>query len=112
MLDIGEVVHVIERRSFLEDLRRHFVGVIERADAMGFRASGYTFIFDSNSDTYVRSPERRTRVFPMGSPGLIINVAPEGTNIEKVRYVDVNRLLTVTDHGVFSLTVNEFGTRH
>jgi hypothetical protein len=112
MLEVGEVVHVIERRTFENDLRRHFVGIVERVSENSFRATGYAFVFDSNRDTYVRSQTKRTRILAVGSSGLIINVAPEGTDVENVRYVDVNGHLTVTDYEAFSLSVNEFGTRN
>lgn len=112
MLDIGEVVHVIERRRFENDLRRHFVGTVERVNDSSFRAVGYAFIFDSNRDTYTRSKEKRIRILAAGSSGLIINVAPPGTDVESVRYIDVNGHLTVTDYDGFSLSVNEFGTSH
>ncbi len=112
MLETGEVVHVIERRTFESDLRRHFVGTVESVGNSAFRASGYTFIFDSNTDRYVRSLERRTRVLPLGSSGIIINVVPPTTQVENVSYADKKGLLTVTDHADFNLTVNEFGPRY
>ena len=107
-----EVVHVIERRGFDSDLRRHFIGTVERVETGAIRAVGYTFIFDSHTDTYVRSREKRTRILPTGSSGFIINVAPLGTKVEEARYVDSDGHLTVTDHRNFSLSVNEFGPRY
>lgn len=112
MLEPGDVVHVIERRKFNDDLRRHFIGTISDASTSAFRAAGYTFVFNGNMDRYERARERRVRVFPMGSDGLIINVAPRDTNVESIQYVDLNGHLTVTDYENFNLTVNEFGPHH
>lgn len=109
LLDIGEKVHVIERRMFDSDVRRHFIGTVGRVDAAAMRVTGYAFVFDSGMSAYVRSQEQRTRIFPLGAPGFVINVAPAETNIEAVRYVDHNGRLIVTDGGVFNLDINEFG---
>ncbi len=109
LLDIGEKVHVIERRLFETDVRRHFVGVIERVEATSIRATGYFFVYDTGSTTFVRGNEQRTRVMPLATSDLIINVAPSETSLEDVRYVDENGRLIVTDGGAFRLDINEFG---
>lgn len=109
LLDIGEKVHVIERRLFETDVRRHFFGVIERVEATAIRVTGYFFVYDSSSTTFVRGHEQRTRVMPLATSDLIINVAPSETNLEDVRYVDDGGKLVVTDGGAFRLDINEFG---
>jgi len=109
LLDIGEKVHVIERRLFDTDVRRHFFGVIERVEATAIRVTGYFFIYDPSSTTFVRGDKQRTRVMPLATSDLIINVAPSETRLEDVRYVDESGQLIVTDGGAFSLDINEFG---
>ena len=109
LLDIGEKVHVIERRMFDSDLRRHFFGAVERVDTSAIRITGYVFVYNSNSSTYVRGSRQRTRVIPLTASGFVINIAPGDTNIEEVRYVEQNGQLTVTDGGSFNLDINEFG---
>jgi len=109
LVDTGEKVHVIERRQFDSDVRRHFFGVVERADASAMRITGYVFVYDSGSSTYVRGKEQRTRVIPLASSGFVINVAPRETNVEDVQYVEQNGRLLVTDGSAFSLDINEFG---
>ena len=111
LLDIGDKVHVIERRMFDSDVRRRFFGVVERVDASTMRRTGYVHVYDSSSSTYVRCLEPRTRVIPLVASGLVINVAPHETNVEDVQYVERDGRLIVTDGGSFSFDINEFGRR-
>lgn len=108
-LEIGEKIHVIERRRFDTDLRRHFFGVVEAISEAAVRVVGYVFVYDPGSSAYVRLDANRTRVISLTSDGLIINVAPPETNPDAVRYDDSSGRLVVTDGGAFRLDVNEFG---
>ncbi|MDH3397392.1 MAG: hypothetical protein OEM81_06100 [Acidimicrobiia bacterium] len=109
LLDIGDKVHVIERRQFDTDVRRHFFGVVERVDSSAMRITGYVYVYDPGSSSYVRGNSFRTRVIALGSAGFVINVAPTETSVDDVRYVEQNGRLTVTDGGSFVLDINEFG---
>ncbi len=108
-LDPGEKVHVIERRLFEGDVRRHFVGEVQGADVTAMRVRGYVFVHDAASSTWVRGSERRTRIIPIGSSGFVVNVVPRDTAIDEVRYEDIDGRLTVTDGGSLRLDINEFG---
>lgn len=109
VVSVGEKVHVIERRMFESDVRRHFFGTVERVDAVMMRLVGYAFIYDSGMSAYVRGRELRTRIIPLAGAGLVINVAPEDANVADVRYVDENGRLVITDGASFSMDINEFG---
>ena len=109
LIDVGNYVHVMERRRFDTDLRRHFFGVVEAVAGSAMRVAGYAFVYDSGKTAYVRSAERRTRVMPIASSGLVINIAPSDTRVDEVRYEELDGRLTVTDGGSFSLDINEFG---
>jgi hypothetical protein len=109
LLDVGDKVHVIERRQFDTDVRRHFFGIVERVDASAMRLTGYVFVYDPGSSSYVRGTTPRTRVIALGSAGFVINVAPQETQLEDVRYIEKQGRLTVTDGGSFALDINEFG---
>jgi hypothetical protein len=110
LVDIGETVHVIERRLFDTDVRRHFFGEVERVEAGAIRVRGYVFTYDSALSQYVRSDGERTRILPLGVSGFIINVAPPEIKADAVHYAlsDKGRLV-VTDGQQFSLDINEFG---
>ena len=109
ILQPGEKVHVVERRSFDTDIRRHFVGEVEHVDISAFRATGYAFVYDVGSTTWVRLPERRTRLVPIGAKGFLINIVPRSTNIEAVEYTEFENKLVATDGADFRLDINEFG---
>lgn len=62
-LDVGEKLHIVTRRLFGDDLRRHFVGTCTAIDRSRARVEGYAFVFDPSRNEYQRRPERRTRLF-------------------------------------------------
>lgn len=108
-LEPGDKVHVIERRLFEGDVRRHFVGEVTGADVMAMRVIGYVFVHDATSSGWIRGTELRTRIIPIGSSGYVINVLPDGTVVDDVRYEETEGRLTVTDGGSLRLDINEFG---
>ena len=59
MLRTGEKVHIIERRSFEKDLRRHFVGEIIDSSEQSIRVEGYAWVMDVTKGEFVRKPEKR-----------------------------------------------------
>ena len=71
-LESGEKVHVIERRLFESDVRRHFVGEVTATDVMAMRVAGYVFVHDTTSSTWIRGSEFRRRIIPIGSSGFVI----------------------------------------
>ena len=108
-LTAGEKVHIITRRLFDTDLRRHFVGVVEEATGGLARVKGYTFVFDDWADDFKRRPDERIRLFSFIDAGLIINILPAETEIGELRYkVNHEGQRIVTDGKGFSLDVSEF----
>jgi hypothetical protein len=63
LFEIGEKIHIMARRRFEQDIRRHFVGTVLASDGTVIRMEGYTFVFDSNKDIFIKRPEKRTRIF-------------------------------------------------
>ena len=109
ILDIGEKIHIIEKRRFAEDVRRHFVGEVTRCSDSAFRITGYAWIFDKLRSTYIRQLEMRERVISFEGD-LIINVLPQDVNISQVKYTrDPNLGLMVVDGQRILLEITEFG---
>lgn len=108
ILNLGEKVHVITRRLFEDDLRRHFVGEVTAIRDGRFRAEGFTFVFDTAMNQFVKRPEVRTRVFSLDAHQ-IINVLPNSVSITNLIYKVAHRSLVITDEKGFSLEINEFG---
>ena len=110
VLDQGEKIHIIMRRNFESDLRRHFIGEVVIANDTLARVEGYTFVLDFSSGRYIRRPERRLRIIGLTDSGNIINVLPSNANIEEAQYTQSqDSKLVVSDGKTFSLDINEFG---
>lgn len=110
IIEQGEKVHVIARRSFETDLRRHFVGEVVEAEGVLLRAEGYTYVLDTGTNRYIRRPEKRIRILSLTDALNIINVLPADTALEQVKYeISSDGRMIVTDGNVFQLDINEFG---
>jgi hypothetical protein len=77
------------------------------------RVQGYAFVFDIYCrEMYVMQDEPRTRVFNLGDSGLIVNVLPSETAVERVRYEQTaDGRLVVCHRDAWLLSVQEFGAR-
>ena len=112
ILKVGEKVHIMIRRAFVGDLRRHFVGEIKEVAENAIRVKGYTFILDEASGEYYRKPEVHTRIFSFLDGRTMISVIDPLTVIEKVAYrLSEENNLVATDGEHFQLDINEFGIR-
>lgn len=111
LLKQGEKIHVITRRRFEGDLRRHFVGEVQAATDTAVRVEGYAFVFQTGNNQYVKRPEKRVRIFGLADSGNIINVIPETVDIRSVSYrLSPDNRLVVTDGKSFSLDIHEFSS--
>ena len=112
LLNSGEKVFVITRRTFEGDLRRHFLGEVKESSDFAVRVTGYIFVFDEMSGEFVRRRELRTRIFSLTDAGVIINIFPKSVNIRDITYqVDENNQRVITDGKTFTMNVNEFAIR-
>jgi hypothetical protein len=110
ILTRGENIFVIHRRRFDKDIRRHFIGIVESYEDGIARATGYVFVIDDlNKHLFMKRPDRRTKLVPIESGDVIVNVLPESLDIEEVRYVLSERTLWVTDGNGWKMDVKEFG---
>jgi hypothetical protein len=110
ILKRGENVLVIHRRRFDRDIRRHFVGTVEAYEDGIVRAWGYVFVNDDlNKQVFLKRPDRRTKLIPLGSGDVIVNVIPNTVDIEEVQYELADRTLRVTDGNGWKMDVKEFG---
>jgi hypothetical protein len=105
----GEKIHVVHRRLFEKDIRKHFVGEVEDYEAGVLRALGHVFVIeDVKENMFRRKPERRTRIIPLDH-SVFINVLPASVDLEKIRYESRGGGLRVTDGGTWHMDVKEFG---
>ncbi len=66
-LEVGTKLHIVTRRLFEEDLRRHFVGTVTGAFGHFQEIQGYAFVFQPGKNEWQRRPELRTRILSLGS---------------------------------------------
>lgn len=110
LLEPADTIHVITRRSFEDDLRRHFAGRVIQASEMTAKVEGYAFVHDSNTNTFVRRPTKRVRLISLIDAANLINVLPRAVNLDLLTYqISKEGRLVVTDGLSFSLDINEFG---
>lgn len=108
---IGDRLHIITRRLFSDDLRRHFVGEVLTVDGDLCEVRGFTFVYDTFKNDYVRYAGARVRVFGLGDAGQIVNKLPAELDVSQVRYRIVDGRLIASDGKAFTLEINEFGTK-
>ncbi len=112
IIEKGEKIHVVMRRTFESQVQRHFAGAVEEVEGAIVRAVGYVFIYDLMKAQYTKKAEMRTTILDLSQSGYIVNVLPTSVVINDLRYETVNReYLAVVDGKGFSLDVNEFGSK-
>lgn len=108
VLTPGEKIHVLHR--FDKDIRRHFVAEIDACQNNLARATGYVFVVDDPAThTFVRRPDKRTKVIALNDGELVINVLPAAVHLDDVHYEVHNHRLYVTDGKCWKMDVKEFG---
>ena len=107
ILEKGEKLHVIHRRHFQEEARRHFIGTVDHYESGVARVTGYVYSVDRAKLTFVKRPERRTRFVSLVSGDLFINVIPPQVDLEKVVYKQEDRVVRVTDGTDWHLDLSE-----
>jgi hypothetical protein len=108
VLEAGEHVHIVERRFFVDDVRRHFVGVVKAYDENSIRITGYVWVYNHREGKFVRRRDKRERVLVLGDK-LIINIIPKSVQPEDLVYVtDASHRMAITDRKNFTLDISEF----
>lgn len=106
----GEKIHVVHRRRFEKDIRKHFVGEIVDYDSGLVRVIGHVFVIEDPKDNvFVKKPEKRTRIIALNTGDLFVNVIPSSVDVERVYYESQGRSLRVTDGSGWYLDIKEFG---
>lgn len=112
VIQVGEKVHIISRRLFEEDLRRHFAGQVTAVSESMMRLKGYVFVFDESLNDFVRQADLRERLSGIADAGLVINLLPSNADLALVRYATNDKGQRIlTDGETFTLDISEFGPR-
>ncbi len=106
----GEKIHVVHRRLFERDIRKHFIGEVEDYENGLVRVVGHVFVIeDPKENVFRKKPELRTRVISLNSGEVFVNILPPTVDLEKIRYEGVGHDMRVTDGSGWHLDIKEFG---
>lgn len=108
ILTKGEKVYVIHRRLFEKDISRHFAGIVESYEGGVARISGHVFVVDHTTHKFIRREGQRTRIVPLQSGELLVNVLPFHVDLSKLRHEMGRGFLRVTDGSSWRLDISEF----
>ena len=109
VVEVGDKLHIITRRLFEGDPRRHFAGEVTVVSGDLQEVRGYTFVFNRATNEYKKRPELRTRIFSLGQADFIVNKIPREVAIESLEYRIKDKRLVIADGRGFFLDINEFG---
>jgi len=102
-----EKIHVIHRRLFSEEARRHFIGTVEGYEDGIIRSSGHLFTVDRAKFSYVKHPEKRTHLISVASGDVLVNIIPPEIDLEKIEYKTKGKFVTVTDGEKWCMELSE-----
>lgn len=107
----GGKIHVITRRNFERDLKRHFAGTVVDVSEHLIRVRGYAFVFDEALAEFVRREDVRDRLVAATDAGVIINILPSSSDLESLRYeISTGGRRVLTDGADFTMNVSEFSS--
>jgi hypothetical protein len=105
----GDKLHIMTRRLFADDIHPHFICEVAAVSGATFKAKGYSFVFDSGTNSYIKHPSARTRVFSLSNAGYIVTLFPDEVDLTELAYRVASGRLVITNGRDFSLEINEFG---
>ncbi|MFC1624394.1 hypothetical protein ACFL28_03670 [Candidatus Omnitrophota bacterium] len=108
ILEKGEKVHIVERRYFPDDVRRHFCGEVIDSTEHLLRVAGYAWAWDARTSQFIKRKSNRERLFCLGDR-LTINLLPKEADLDNVKYsYSREEGHMVTDSKSFSFNITEF----
>ena len=108
LIQPGDKVHIVVRRLFEKDIRRHFIGEVQETDGALFRVTGYVFVVSPHTKQFERKPRKRTRVFSLHGANLLITLLPETVDLETTNYVLYEGRLVLSDGSNVLYDIDEY----
>lgn len=104
VLEKDDIVHVVIRRTFEGDLRRHFIGEIIDCSGAIAKLRGNTILFDRGKNQFIKKPEIRTTIMNLAESGYIVNFIPKNVLLDSLQYAfSKDHKLFLTDWQILSL---------
>ena len=111
VLSSGDIVHVVGRRRFTDDVRRHLVGEVLFVDGGVARIDAFVFAYDPYSATFIKRP-RMDRLVSLIDDANVITVLPQRTDVETLHYREDDQTLVLTDGAEFEMDISEFSPQN
>ena len=110
ILNNGDKLHVVIRRNFETEPRRHFIGEVKALSGSIVKLVGHTILFDKTKNMFVKNRGLRSTIMDLAESGYIVNFIPEFVDIGDLKYqYDNEKKLVMTDGKSYELDINEFG---
>ena len=97
LIEVGEVIHVLMRRYFDGQPKRHFLGKITQIEGMCVRARGYTFMTGTSEPGFRKQDTIGERLISLHDDSTIVTVMPSGFDVERATYSMRSGFVVVTD---------------
>ena len=111
ILEKGDKIHVIHRRHFDKDPHRHFIGVVDAYENGLARVTGHIYTVDPIKFSFFRRTEQRTRIVPLHSGEVIVNILPTSVDLAKIVYKQEKKSVRVTDGSEWQMEISELPWR-
>lgn len=97
VVEIGEKLHIANKRTFNGAARRSFIGEVVAVHAAVVRIKGYLFVFNPNTNHYERKSGMQTRIIDLANGTNHVSVLPPEIRLEKLAYAILDGQLIITD---------------
>ena len=109
VLAIGEKVHIVERRKFETDLRRHFIGEVVYCSDHHIKASGFPYVYSPSSKIFEKVDPDRVRIFANDNH-IAVTLLPPNFDLRNAVYKRIPYKFLLCDADGFEMELDDFGT--
>lgn len=109
LLKRGDKVHVLIRRRFEKDIRRHMIGLVEDTSENSILVEGRKAIYNGATANYSILEDTTLQVVPIIDSGIILTVMPEEVELGDLYYETSPGSTVLTDGKNYRLRINEVG---
>lgn len=109
VVQIGEKLHIANKRTFSGAARRTFIGEVTAVHGTVARLDGWLFIFNPNMNEYDRKSKKHTRIIDIANGWNHVSVLPPEIRLENLTYQMIDGAMAITDGLRLRMEVTEAG---
>ncbi|MBN2640234.1 MAG: hypothetical protein JXR78_01135 [Victivallales bacterium] len=109
LLKVGDKLHVLIRRKFEKDIRRHMIGMVENASENAVVVLGRKAVYNGTKANYIIINDLSSQVVSLTDNGNIITVLPDDVNLDDLHYKVSPGKTLLTDGKNYTLRINDAG---